>query len=137
MAAASANALLLKVGNGASPEVFTTLAAMRSTGMTFNNSPVDITTKDSSHWRTLLAAGGVKSVSISVAGVFTDAAVEETFRAYAFAQSLNNMQIVFPNNDTLAGSMMIENYERNGDNDAAEMYTASISSSGTITYTAG
>ena len=47
MAAQKGSAMLMKVGNAASPEVFTTIAGLRSTSLTVNNESVDVTNKDS------------------------------------------------------------------------------------------
>ena len=66
MAAQKGSALLLKIGDGASPEAFTTIGGLRSTSITQNDEAVDITNKDSSAVRALLANGGVQSTSISV-----------------------------------------------------------------------
>jgi len=136
MAANSGNDFVLKVGDGATIEAFTTLAGMTSTGMTINNNAVDVTTKDSSHARTLLSNGGVKSMSITASGVFTDAAVEETLRSYATANTTNNYEIVFGNGDKYAGAFLITSYGRTGDTDAAETFDVSLESSGALTFTA-
>ena len=45
MAAQKGSALLMKIGNGASPEVFTTIGGMRSTSISMNDEVVDITIK--------------------------------------------------------------------------------------------
>ena len=50
MAAQKGSALLMKIGNSASPEVFTTIAGMRST-ISMNDEVVDITNKDSGRAR--------------------------------------------------------------------------------------
>ena len=136
MAAASGNSFVLKVGDGATSEAFTTLAGLRNTSFSINNSPVDITTKDSAHWQTLLSDGGVQAFTMSADGVFTDAAVDETFRGYAFDNTLNNYQIVFPNGDTIEGSMLVTAYERNATNDDAEFFSLTLQSSGAPTFTA-
>ena len=78
MAAQKGSAMLMKVGNGGSPETFTTIGGLRSTSLTINNESVDVTNKDSSGKRTMLAAAGVQSISVSGSGVFTDAASETT-----------------------------------------------------------
>ena len=80
MAAQKGSAMLMKVGNGGSPETFTTIAGLRSTSLTINNESVDVTNKDSSGKRTMLAAAGVQSISVSGSGVFTDAASETTVK---------------------------------------------------------
>ena len=57
MAAQKGSALLMKIGDGASPEVFTTIGGLRSTSISLNEEAVDVTTKDSSgKYRELLGA---------------------------------------------------------------------------------
>lgn len=134
MAAQKGLNFLLKEGAVAGSP--TTLAGMRATSFTINNEIVDVTTKDSSNARTLLAAAGVTSLTISASGLFTDATVEETVRGYAFAGSANTFHLVFENTDTLEASFVISSYERSGEYNGAEEYSITLESSGTLTYTA-
>ena len=62
MAAQKGNLFLLKLGVAGAGG---TLAGMRTTNLSINNTPVDVTTKDSSQKRTLLAGAGVQSMVIS------------------------------------------------------------------------
>ena len=63
MAVQKGSALLVKVGNGGSPESFTTVAGLRDTSISINAETIDVTNKDSSRVRTLLANAGIKSFS--------------------------------------------------------------------------
>lgn len=128
MAAQSGNDFLLKQGG-------TALTGLRATSFVLNNAPVDITSKDSSHWRTLLGAGGVRSLSITASGVFDDSAILETVRGLAFANSLNTFTMTFGNGDSISGSFLITSLSRSGANDDAEVYELTLESSGTVTYT--
>ena len=65
MAVQKGASLVVKIGNGASPEVFTTVAGLQDTSISINQETVDVTNKDSSRVRTLLAQGGVKSFTIT------------------------------------------------------------------------
>ena len=96
MAAQKGASLLLKVGNGGSPESFTTIGGLRSTSITLNDEAVDVTNKDSSGNRELLADGGIHSMSISGSGVFTDAASETTLKGTMNASSFTNFQLIIP-----------------------------------------
>ena len=129
MAAASGRSLIIKKGT-------TTIAGVRTTSMSFNNNPVDITTKDNAPWRTLLDNGGIRSAQISVSGVFTDSAVEESVRSDAMSNTIGTYNLVLPNADTLGGSFQITSYQRDGNYDDAEMFSLTLESSGTLTYTA-
>jgi TP901-1 family phage major tail protein len=128
MAAQSGNDFLLKQGG-------TALTGLRATSFVLNNAAVDITSKDSSHWRTLLGAGGVRSLSITASGVFDDSAILETVRGLAFANSLNTFTMTFGNSDSISGSFLITSFSRSAANDDAEVYELTLESSGTVTYT--
>ena len=76
MAIEKGSAFLLKIGDGAANPQFTTVAGMRTTQMSVNGEAVVVTSKDSGGWRQLLGGAGVRSVSVSAAGVFTGSAAE-------------------------------------------------------------
>lgn len=133
MAAQKGLSFLLKQGTAAAG---TTLAGMRSTSFTVNTEIVDVTTKDDAGVRNLLAGAGVRSFTISASGLFTDAAVEETVRGYAFAGTANAFGLVFENGDTIDASFIISSYERSGEYNGAEEYSLTLEADGTITYTA-
>ncbi len=132
MAAQKGRLFLLKSGTAAAG---TTLAGMRTTGMTLNNEQVDVTTKDSAGWRTLLEGAGVQSLSLSAEGVFNNAAVEHTVRGYAFANSINAFALVFPDGDYIEGSFAISNFQRAGAHNGEETYSMAFESSGQPVYT--
>ena len=95
MAAQKGSALLMKIGDGASPEVFTTIGGMRSTALAMNDEAVDVTNKDSGRARTLLAQGGVNSMTVTGSGVFTDSASETTLRSKFDSSSFNAINSLF------------------------------------------
>ena len=54
--------ILLKIGDGGAPEVFTTVAGLRARTIALNARTVDVTDGDSAgRWRELLAGAGVRS----------------------------------------------------------------------------
>lgn len=148
MAAQKGSALLLKIGDGASPEVFTTVGGLRSNTITMNEEAVDVTTKDDNGHRALLAGGGTNSVSVSGSGVFTDAASETSLKDAYFAQqntsdgssaqtaAFNNFQIIVPDFGTLTGSFMIASLEYAGEYNGETTYSVSLESNGYITFAA-
>lgn len=136
MAAQKGRDFVIYVGDGATPEVFTKLGALRATTMTLNGEMVDITDKNSAGWRELLADGGVKSMTLAGNGVFKDAAIEETLRAQAFAQSIDNYRVQSGNGNKFTGAFQITVYERSGDHNADEQFSITIESAGAITFAA-
>ena len=134
MAAQNGSGLLLKIGDGASPEAFTTVGGLRSTSITLNDEAVDVTTKDSSSLRALLANGGVQTISISGSGVFTDAASETTLRGKFGASSFSNFQVIIPDFGTYTGAFMVASLEYAGEYNGEVTYSVTLESSGTITF---
>ena len=84
MGAQAGKDVLLKIGDGAEPEAFVTVAGLRARTIALNARTVDVTDADSAgRWRELLAGAGVKACSVAGQGVFrdatSDAAVREAF----------------------------------------------------------
>ncbi len=119
---------------GGSPQVFTLLPGLRDTDWTVNGDQVDVTSKDSNTWRTLLAGAGIRSLDVSVSGIFQDATVEETVRGWAFDQSINWWQIGLENGDRLEFQAQIRNYARTGAYQDADQYSFSLESHGEPSY---
>ena len=134
MAAQKGSAMLMKVGNGGSPETFTTIGGLRSTSLTINNESIDVTNKDSSNNRTLLAAAGVQSISVSGSGVFTDAASETTIKTNVLADSIDNYQFLVPDFGTFTGGFQVTSVEYAGEFNGEVTYSMSFESSGAITF---
>jgi TP901-1 family phage major tail protein len=133
MAAQKGSALLLKIGSG-SPVSYTTIGGLRSTSITMNDEPVDITNKDSAGVRTLLAQGGVQSMSVSGSGVFTDAASEGTLRTAFGAASFSQYELVIPDFGTYTGTFMIASLEYAGEYNGEVTYSVTLESSGAVTF---
>ena len=132
MAAQKGAALLLKINTTGS--TFVTVAGLRSTSITLNDEAVDVTNKDSSGNRTLLADGGVFSLSVSGSGVFTDQTTEETMRAAMNASTFKNFQVLIPDFGTYTGAFMVSSLEYSGEYNGEVTYSVSLESSGAITY---
>src|SRR4028119_283299 len=95
MPAEKGSAFLLKVGNGGNPPVFATVAGMRTTQMSVNGEPVNVTSKDSGGWRELLSGAGVRSVSVSASGIFPGSAAETRLRSNALAGLIDDYELSF------------------------------------------
>ena len=134
MAAQQGKALLMKIGDGASPEVFTTIGGMRSNTLTMNDEMVDVTNKDSSGARTILAQGGVNSITIAGSGVFTDDASETTLKEKFNVSTLTNYQFLVPDFGTFTGAFMLTSLEYAGEYNGEVTYSFTFESSGAIVF---
>ena len=133
MAVQKGAALLVKIGNGGSPETFTTVAGLQDTSISINQETVDVTNKDSARVRTLLAQGGVKSFTISGSGIFTDAASEQSVLTAFDGSSFTNFQFLVPDYNTFTGAFQVATIDYSGTYNGAVQYSMSFESAGTVT----
>lgn len=133
MAAERGSAFLLKVGDGAEPVLFTTVAGLRTTQMSVNGEAVNITSKDSAGWRDLLAGAGVRSVSVSAAGIFTGSAAEARIRANAIGGLLDDYRLTFESGEMVEGKFLLTRLDYAGDYNGERTYMLSLESSGPVT----
>ncbi|URW75452.1 phage major tail protein, TP901-1 family [Sphingomonas donggukensis] len=132
MAAEKGSAFLLKVGDGASPPAFATVAGLRTTQLSINGEMVAITHKGSGGWRELLGGAGVRSVSVSGAGVFTGSAAEARLKASALSGALDDYRLSFEGGETMTGRFLVTRLDYAGDFNGERSYTLSLESSGAV-----
>jgi TP901-1 family phage major tail protein len=136
MSAQKGKDLLIKIGDGADPENFTTVAGLRATTLAFNAQAIDVTNADSAdQWRELLAGGGVKSATISGSGIFKDAASDTALRTAFFNQTLSNWTIVIPGFGTVTGPFKVTSLSYEGPYDGELKLALSLTSAGALTFT--
>jgi len=126
------SAFLLKIGNGAMPVVYATVAGMRTTQLSINGDSVVITNKGSGGWRELLSGAGVRSVSVSGAGVFTGSAAETRLKASALAGVLDDYELSFESGERLQGRFLVQRLDYAGDFNGERSYTLALESSGAV-----
>lgn len=126
------SAFLLKVGNGAAPVVYQTVAGLRTTQLSVNGEMVAITSKESGGWRELLSGAGVRSVSVSGAGVFTGSAAEVRLKANALSGVIDDYRLSFEGGETMTGRFLITRLDYAGDYNGERSYTVSLESSGAV-----
>ena len=132
MSAEKGSAFLLKIGNGASPPVFTTVAGMRTTQMSVNGEAVNVTSKDSGGWRELLSGAGVRSVSVSASGIFTGSAAELRLKANALSGMLDDYELSFESGERMRGRFLVARLDYSGDYNGERNYALSLESSGAV-----
>jgi TP901-1 family phage major tail protein len=140
MAKQLGRAMLVKIGDGAGSEVFTTLCGLMSKELSINNEMIDVTTADCTTpegvlWRESLA--GVSSIDVSGSGLFEDSVQE--LRANTVANSttkLANFQIIIPAFGTYAGEFFMTNLTWSGDQTSGLATSLALASNGPITFTA-
>jgi TP901-1 family phage major tail protein len=132
MVAEKGSAFLLKIGNGAEPPVFATVAGMRTTQMSVNGEAVNVTSKDSGGWRELLSGAGVRSVSVAASGIFTGSAAETRIKSNALAGLVDDYELSFESGERLRGRFLVTRLDYSGDYNSERNYALSLESSGAV-----
>jgi len=120
--------------------VLTTIAGLRDTTLTINETEVDVTTKDDAGVRQLLSGNVLRSVAVSGSGVFKNAAVLASLRTAALAGTHVALTVVIPGTSTAGGSyagdFRITSFEESGVHDGEQQYSISFASAGAVAFTA-
>jgi len=132
MAAQKGSAFLLKISDGATPAVYSTVAGLRTTQMSINGESVVVTTKDSGGWRELLSGAGTRSVSVSAAGIFLGSAAETSVRANALAGTIADYELSFEDGEKMRGKFLIQRLDYSGDFNGERNYALTLESSGMV-----
>lgn len=128
--------LLLKIGDGAQPETFASIAGLRTRTLSLNAQTVDVTHANSTGgWRELLSGAGVRQASVSGAGVFLNEAAAEQVRAAFFAGDIISWQIIIPGFGDITGPFQIANLDYAGDFDGEATMSLALDSAGALTFT--
>jgi TP901-1 family phage major tail protein len=132
MAAERGSAFLLKIGDGASPPAFVTVAGLKTTQLSINGDAVAITNKGSGGWRELLSGAGVRSVSVAASGIFTGSSAEAQVRALALTGDLQDYELSFESGERMQGQFLVTRLEYAGDFNGERNYTLALESSGEV-----
>ena len=103
--------------------------------MSIAGDAVVITSKDSVGWRELLSGAGVRSVSVSAAGIFLGSAAEAQVRTNAMNGTLDDYELSFEGGEKLHGRFLVQKLDYSGDFNGERNYTLSLESSGAIAAT--
>jgi TP901-1 family phage major tail protein len=132
MSGEKGSAFLLKVGDGAEPPVYATVAGLRTTQLSVNGEAVNVTTKDSGGWRELLSGAGTRSVSVAGSGIFTGSAAEARVKTSALAGLLDDYELSFESGERMRGRFLVTRLDYAGDYNGERTYTLALESSGAV-----
>ena len=83
-------------------------------------------------WRELLSGAGVRSISVSAAGIFLGSTAEARIRANAMAGTLDSYELSFEGGERLRGQFLIQRLDYAGDFNGERNYTVQLESSGEV-----
>lgn len=126
--------LLIKLGEGGG---FVTVAGLRATRIALNAGTVDVTDADApGRWRSLLAAAGVQSATVTGRGVFKDASSDAALRSAFFEGRAPSFQLVVPDFGVIEGPFQITGLEYAGAHDGEATFEATLESAGALSFKA-
>src|SRR3546814_1994285 len=132
MAVETGSAFQRKIGDGSAPPAYRTVAGLRTTQMSVNGEAVNFTTKESGGWRELLSGAGVRSVSVSAAGIFTGSDAETRLRAQALAGTIDDFQLSFESGERMEGRFLVTRLDYSGDYNGERQNVLGLVSSGPV-----
>ncbi len=144
MAGQKGRSFIAKWRNDDSTGTYTSVSGQRDTTFTIDNETVDITTKDDASttgalWRKLLSQAGVSSGSLSMSGVFLDAANDALLRTRLIQNKQVDISLTVPGTSNGAGgsylfSGQITSMEYTGSYNGAVEFSATVETSGEVTF---
>jgi predicted secreted protein len=102
---------------------------------TINHQQVDITNKDTGGWQTILESAGTKSVQISVEGVVDNSTAFEAFMADCQAGTIAAYRLEYGDSDIIEASFHPGSFQLSSGFDNEQTFSATLNSSGTVTFT--
>lgn len=114
----------------------TVLAGLRANSVSFDGSPVDITSKDDNGFITMASFAGAKSFSISGEGVVQSTDVLQDIIADEDSTLLlTDITIEWPDGASTSGDVYFSTGEFAGPHDTEMTYSITLASSGEWSYT--
>ena len=136
MAAQKGESFLLKIEATPGGGTYGAIGGGRAVTISINNEMVDVTNKDSSGVRELLAGAGINSMNVSAEGVYVDDSNIDLLLTAGTANTHLNYQITFPGstaNRTFTGAFGVESIEASGEYNGSITYSMTLQSDGAIT----
>jgi TP901-1 family phage major tail protein len=131
--------LLIKHGNAASPEVFTSMCGFRARSFSMSSNEVDTTVPDCDDPGGVVQKTSVPGISdrtFAGTGLFDN---DDTGKAVADAARLatvSNYQVIVPGYGTFQGPYIITDFQWSGEMEGNMEFQATFKPSGALTFTA-
>jgi len=113
------------------------IAGVRTSNVTRDAQPIDISDRDSNRFPEMLAGkGSSSSLAMSLDGLEEDGVLEGLAFDPDADMLLTDMSLVLPNGYIIAGNFWLSNYQQGHPYKDATTFTAQLASSGAWTFTA-
>ena len=113
----------------------TVIAGVVQKSISIAGEPLDITDDQSGGWRVLDSAVGRRSVDISIEGVATANGLIGRMLGSTPTLLLTDVDVVWPNGDAMSGDVFLSSLETSGPENDKLGFSATMLSSGEMTFT--
>jgi predicted secreted protein len=113
------------------------IVGARADSVTLNNEPLDITDKDDSGWRTLLADAGLRTLSCEIEGVLKDDVLLSDSVDTPTTALLKECVVTISGLATFTGDFMLQNLQIGAEQADVVTFTATLESGESMTPTIG
>ena len=138
MPAIKGSLVILRIGDGASPEVFTRVAGGRNVTYSLGGDDIDVTTADDvdasgATWATFIS--GVINFSVSMDGILKDKAAYDELITLRLTGATRNFEVVVTDFGTFAGPMVVTSIEGAGPFSDAATYSIQLRAAAPVEWT--
>lgn len=131
--------LLVKIGDGASPEVFANVCGIQTRSFNLSATEVDTTIPDCENPGNAVvrtAEPGIVNRTFSGSGKFVSGATSDILMDHVNAATVFNAQVVVPGLGEYEGSWMVSEFEFSGEMEGNMDFNATFVAAGPLEFTA-
>lgn len=131
--------LLIKIGDGADPEVFSNLCGLKTRSFNMSATEIDTTIPSCTNpggpvQKT--SRPGISNRTFTGSGAFVAGTAMDTFMGHVRAAEAFNAQVVVPGDGTYEGSWMVTDFSFSGDVEPNMEFSATFVAADVLTFTA-
>lgn len=130
--------LLIKIGNGGSPETFANLCGLNTRSFNLSANEIETTVPNCDNpgdavQRTV--EPGIVQRTFTGSGKFLSGGTQATLLAHVRAATVFNAQVLVPDEGTYEGAWMVSDFEFSGEMEGTMEFSATFSAAGPLTFT--
>ncbi|EJC75563.1 putative secreted protein [Rhizobium leguminosarum bv. trifolii WSM2012] len=130
--------LLIKIGDGADPEVFSNLCGLKTRSFNLSAGEVDTTIPDCANPGNVVqktSRPGIANRTFTGSGAYVAGANMSAFMTHVINATAFNAQVIVPGLGTFAGSWFVTDFTASGDVEPNMEFSATFTAGDTLTFT--
>ncbi len=131
--------LLIKIGDGASPEAFANLCGLTTRNFNLSANEIDTTVPDCDNPGAAVqktSEPGIVNRTFTGSGKFISGAPQATLMGHVRGATIFNAKVVVPGEGTYQGPWMVSDFDFSGEMEGNMEFSATFTAAGPLTFTA-